>query len=361
MKRLAVAAAALLASTSLAQADISRTDQSVRILFEEVGASGNYVELSYGSVRPEANTAITPNPLNNYTLPGFGYRYALNDNLSFALTYDTPFGADVSYPGGAPFFGGNASVETQALTVMGRYEMGNGFSGYAGLRWLEASGNIYTNVAGAVFHQLDASSDRGLGYLVGAAYEVPEIALRVALTYNSPIDVNLTGTEQAFNPLTGLPVAAATPTNFDVEFPRSLNLEFQSGVAPGTLVFGSVRQQWWNGFNLTTGVGEYVRFTTNSTTYQIGVGRQFSENWSGSISYLHRTDGAIPSDTALSPTTGLDTITLAARYEQDALTVSGGITYGFPGDQIVNNAIAGAIPFEDNRVLGIGLRVGFRF
>lgn len=361
MNRIAAASAALLASTAVAQADISRTDQSVRVLFEDVGPTGSYIELSYGMVQPEANNPTYANPLQDYGLPGFAYLYRMNDALSFAVIYDTPFGAGVEYAPGLPFFGGNASVDTDALTVIGRYEFGNGFSAHAGLRALEASGTIYTNVAGPVFHQLTASSDTGLGYLVGAAYEVPEIALRVALTYHSAIDLSLSGTEQPFNPLTGVAVGPAAAASFDVEFPQSVSLEFQTGVAENTLVFGSVRHQWWDGFNVTTGVGQYVNFTSDSTTYTLGVGRRFTENWSASISYQHRTDGTVPSDTALSPTTGLDTITLAARYDRDALSIAGGITYGMPGNQVVLNSIVGPVPFQDNSVLGIGLRVGFRF
>ena len=365
MYRFAAATAALLASTAIAQADISRTDQSMRVLFEEVGPTGQYVELSFGSVRPTARTAnanVPYNPLQDYTLPGFAYLGRVNDNLSFAVIYDTPFGADVGYRAGVPFFGGGASVETDALTVIGRYEFGNGFSVHAGVRAMEASGSIYTNVAGATFDRLNASSDIGFGYLVGGAYEIPDIALRVALTYHSAIDLDFTGTEQTFNPATGAAIPGTLrATAFAVEFPESLNLEFQTGIAEDTLLFGSIRHQWWDGFNLTTATGRYVNFTTDSTTYQIGVGRRFNENWSGSISYQHRTEGAIPSDTALSPTTGFDTITLAGRYDMDNITISAGLTYGRPGDQIVNNAVAGPISFDDNEIVAVGLRVGFRF
>lgn len=375
MTRLAAASAALLATTSLANADISRTDQSMRLLFEEVGPSGSYVELSFGSVRPDANTVsqnpgigAIPNPLADYTLLGLGYLYRANENFSFGIIYDEPFGAEVSYPGfglgaaGVPFFGGRATVETQSLTVVGRYEFGNGFSMHGGLRTLEADGSIYTGVTGVAgeFHLLDGSSDVGIGYLVGVAYEIPDIALRVALTYNSAIDLEFDADETPFNSFAGAPTGAAVTRNFEVEFPESINLEFQSGVAEDTLVFGSINHEFWDGFNLTTETGEYVGFTSDSTTYQIGIGRRFNENWSGSISYLHRTRGTRPSDTALAPTTGLDSITLGAQYRMDALTISGGITYGVPGDQVIENP-TGNVIVNDNDVVGFGVRIGYRF
>lgn len=360
------ATALLLASTSIASADISRTDPSVRLLFEETGATGNYVELSFGFVNPDANSGgVVPDPLDSYVLPNFGFLHRYNDQISVAVQYDTPFGADVGYPGfgsatGAPFFGGFAEVDTRQLTIMGRYEFGNGFSVHGGLRALEVEGSIYTNVAGLTFNRLDGTSDIGYGYLIGAAYEVPDIALRVALTYFSELEVDFNNaSEDTVVPTTGVVIATGTADNFSVEFPESITLEFQTGVAPGTLVFGSIHHEYWDGFNLTTGVGSYVNFTEDSTTYEIGVGRQFTENFSGSVSYTHRTDGAIPSDSSLTPTTGLNTLTLAGQYTMDQVTVSGGITYGRPGDQIVN--AASTVNFEDNEVFGIGLRIGFRF
>ncbi|QBY00346.1 transporter [Rhodophyticola sp. CCM32] len=365
MKIAVTASAALLASTSLASADLNRTNQSMRILFEDVGASGNYVELSYGYASPEANTSssIVSNPLQSYNQAGLGFLHRFNDQLSFAIIYDQPFGAAVSYPGGTPFFGGNATFETESFTFVGRYEFGNGFSAHAGLRTLYVDGSIFTSVGATGFVDLTGDSDIGFGGLIGVAYEIPDIALRVALTYNSTIDVTFDAVE------TPAPVpfgtgGAAVNTTFDVEFPDSINLDFQTGIAEDTLLFGGIRHTFWDGFTLTTTRGNYVGFTSDSTEYVIGFGRQFNENWSGSISYTHRTNGTIPSDTALAPTTGLDSLTVAGSYEnENGLVISGGVTYGVPGDQIVQNPLVpgGQLTFDDNEVFGVGMRVGFRF
>ncbi|GAA5069744.1 outer membrane protein transport protein [Roseibacterium beibuensis] len=361
MYRFAAAGAALLASTAIAQADIERTNQSLRILYEDTGELGSYVELSYGSIMPEAGANGYSNPLTDYDLTSIGYLYRFNDQFSVAMIYDQPFGAGVDYTPGVPFFDGQAVVESDAITVVGRYEINDRFSVHAGVRALGVEGDIYTNVAGPVFHLLEGESDWGYGYVVGAAYEIPDIALRVALTYNSAIEVSFDADETPFNPATGTPVGPTAQANFDVEFPESINLEFQSGIAENTLIFGSIRHAFWDGFRLSTTVGDYVNFTSDSTTYTLGVGRQFNENWAGSVSYLHRTDGTIPSDTALAPTTGLDSVTLGLRYTRDAFTISGSLTLGVPGDQVVQNGIVGDIDFDDNFVSAVGVRVGFRF
>jgi long-subunit fatty acid transport protein len=388
MKYVAGATAALLASTSIASAELSRAEPSVRLLFEDVGPMGGYAELSFANVNPKAGTDVVPDPLPSYQTPGFGVLQRLNEQVSFALIYDRPYGADVGYPGfaagatvvpglgpipnGPPFFGGRASVDSRQLTVTGRYELENGFSVYAGLRALEVEGEILTGIGNTadlgpslgvrpIFNELEGTSEPGFGYLFGAAYELPDIALRVSLTYHSAIEVDFEDfNERQVNQFLGGTLPSVPSDDFSVEFPESWTLEFESGIAPETLVFGSVHHEFWDGFNLTTDQGEYVSYSSDTTTYNVGVGRRFTENWAGSIAYTHRTKGTRPSDTALSPTTGLDSIALAGSYTMDAVTISGGITYGIPGDQVVNSPI-GDVDFDDNEVIGFGLRVGYSF
>lgn len=362
MIRFATATAALLATTAVVHAgDIGRTDQSVRLLFEQVGENNTYFELSFGYVDPTAGADGVTDPLGDFVVPGFGLLYRATDKISFSVNYDTPFGADTGFAAGAPFFGGFAEIDTDALTVLARYEFGGGFSAHGGFRALSAGGQITTLVAPPLFTNLVADSDTGFGYVIGGAYEIPEIALRVALTYNSTIDLDFNGVETPIIPPTGAPAGAPTPTEFTVEFPDSINLEVQSGIAEDTLAFGSIRHVFFDGFSLATPTGQFVNFTSDSTTVVLGVGRRFSEQWSGQVSYTYRSEGTIPSDTALSPTTGLNAITVGARFDQPAYSISGGVTYGIPGDQIVENAIAGPQNFDDNEVVAVGLRVGFRF
>ncbi|MEM7724048.1 MAG: outer membrane protein transport protein [Pseudomonadota bacterium] len=376
MKYVAAASAALLATTGIAHADLSRTQQSVRVLFEDVGPSGGYVELSYGFVEPNedgsfAGGGTVNGSLNSYSVPGFAFLYRPTENLSFALIYDQPFGASITYDEGvAPFFGGLATVETGAITALVRYEVGGGFSAYGGVRALEGGGEIRSTPTGTfavgptgpfpVFTDLDADSTIGFGYVVGAAFEIPRIALRVSVTYNSEIELDFTGTEINSTP-TGIPIAAPTSTEFEVELPESIVVEAQTGIAPGTLVFGSYRRVFWDGFSFATPTsGEYVAFTSDFETFSIGLGRQFTENWSGLISYTHQTDGTTPADTPLSPTTGVNSVTLGAQYEEGPFTISGGVTYGILGNQFVENAAVGGVDF-DGDVFAAGLRLGVRF
>ena len=109
-------------------------------------------------------------------------------------------------------------------------------------------------------------------------------------------------------------------------------------------------------------IGEinYVNFANDTTTYNLGLGRRFNEQWSGSISFTYERAGVRPSTTALSPTTGTKAVALGAQYKMDAMTVSGGISYIIPGDQLVNSSV-GQAEFDDNDAIAVGLRIGYNF
>ncbi|MDB9944045.1 hypothetical protein OAD19_03400 [Octadecabacter sp.] len=154
-------------------------------------------------------------------------------------------------------------IDSTAITTVLRYKFDGGFSIHRGARAQEIGGNIV-----AAPGLLVADSDYDFGYLVGAAYERPDIALRVALTYNSEIDNVLSRSEN------GVAIA-----DFTLTTPASWNLEFQTGVAEDTLVFGSIRYAEWDGFNLTANTKEYANFEGNTMSYSVGVGRHLNDSF----------------------------------------------------------------------------------
>lgn len=354
MKRVLTTAAALsLGATAATAGGIDRSGQFLGFLFEEGGDTGGYVQFSFGSVSPSADSAGMNDPLGAYQPYSVAFKQRVNENFSFGLIMDEPFGADVSYTAG-PFAGGGATVDTTAITALGRYEFGNGFSVHGGVRMQRASGQIVTRF-GATPAQLVAGSDFQAAPVIGVAYERPEIALRVALTYNGAVTNKLDGTENG------------APTSFDVKWPESWNLEFQTGIAQDTLLFGSIRYAAWDGFNVTTtgvapllgaGPRTYVNFTGNTTTYSLGVGRRINENWAAAVTLGFEEAGNRPTTTPLAPTTGSTSIGLGVTYTQGNTKVTGGITYAKLGDQTLPAAGAN---WNDNEAIGAGIRVGISF
>lgn len=341
MKRLAITAGAISLIAGAAHAGgVDRSGQSVRALFEKGGASGAYAEFSFGTVNPTANGNAGGDPLEAYSQLGFAVKQDMGDAFSFALIADQPFGASVQYPAGAPFGGSGAHVQSRALTAVGRYKLPSNFSVFGGLRFQKLSGTIVSAP-----DTLNASSKFNVGYLVGVAYEKPEIAMRVALTYNSKITNKMSGTQNG------------GAINFNIVTPQSWNLEAQTGIAANTLLFGSIRYVGWNGFNVTTPLKTYASFTGNTTTYSVGLGRKFTENWSGAVTLGYEKPGVRPTTTALAPTTGSTSIGLGATYTQGNTKITAGVTYAKLGDQ--NNG--GGVTWTGNKAIAAGIRVGVSF
>jgi len=383
MKYLVWATTALMASTAMTQAGgIERSQQSVGILFEE----GNYVELSYSFVEPDVSGetvfAVPPGPgpipagQNSRNMAGvypnlaFSFKTAITENLDVALVLDSPFGADVSYPApGAPpnaylYGGSTAEINTQALTLMARYRFENNFSILGGVRALSSVGTV------ALFNGYTMEADGGteLGYLLGVAYERPDIALRVALTYNSAI----THTYNA------LETPALIPTTFETTMPQSVNLEFQSGIAADTLLFGSIRWVDWSEFDISPFVyvnnpgnplgDALVDYDNDTITYQIGVGRRFTENWSGAATLTHEpSTGGFSGN--LGPTDGRTAVGLAASWTNGMIEITGGVQYSWIGDATTETpaALTGGVEgvpfanFQDNTTTAAGIRIGYSF
>lgn len=365
-------ALALLSSTALA-GGIDRSGQGVNVLFEE----GNFAQFTVTHVSPSVDgTAPSLAPVlgtsddvaQSYTDIGLGYKHEITDRLDAALIIDEPFGAHILYTDGGPFaitptglpYDGTAEINSQAITALLQYDLGSGFSVHGGIRALQVDGIIRSGNG-----ILQADSDYDFGYVIGAAYEKPEIALRVALTYNSSIDVGLSGSQQQLVAPNPSPAFISTSPDFVVEFPESVNLDFQTGIAQNTLLFGSVRWVGWDGFNLTTagaaGDLEWVNFEDDTVSYELGIGRKINEKLSVALAVGYESAGTRPSTTALAPTTGSRSIGVAGTYQvNENLSISGGIRYIEPGDQYVTSS-AGNVEFNDNSAVAVGIRVGYHF
>ncbi|OOY26754.1 hypothetical protein BMI90_16355 [Thioclava sp. L04-15] len=364
MKRVMTSAAVLALSAGIAHAGgAERSTQSAGILFEK----GNYLELNFGAFNPNVSGSFEANPAakSGDMAPGygtfsFGYKQALSDKWDLAIVVDQPVGAKVNYPSTAPYplAGSKAAIYSSAVTGLLRYKLPNNFSVYGGIRSESVKGKVTLSNG----YTMNTSSDSAFGYVIGAAWEKPEIAARVALTYNSKIKHSFRVTEMG-NP--SLP--------FSTTIPESVNLEFQTGIAKDTLLMGSVRWVHWTQFDITP-AGYYsqtgaslVDYGDNTVTYNIGVGRRFNEQWSGAVMFGYEKHTGERTGN-LGPTDGFKSVSLAASYQAtDNIKVTGGIRYVDIGDAKTNpyapagpNPVYGGV-FTDNSGWGAGVRVGINF
>ena len=151
MKRFMTAGAALLMTTSIAAAGgLDRSGQSIGAIFED----GDYAELSFGSISPNvsgvgfssgfAPGTTTGNVTPDYTQLGLAYKSQLTDEFSLAIIYDQPFGAQVDYDTGSSYVltTTSAEVESDGVTVLGRYEINPNFSFHGGLRYVQVQATV---------------------------------------------------------------------------------------------------------------------------------------------------------------------------------------------------------------------------
>lgn len=359
MKQLLSSAALIaLGATSAHAGGIERAGQAFDILFED----GTYVELSFGLVNPSVSGTVAGGLLSSgdmadsYTQVSLGFKKQINDQISLGLIIDQPIGANVDYPAAAapyPIAGSTAVVKSNAISVIGRYKFNDRFSVHGGLRAEKISGEA--SLPAVAGYTLDASSNYNLGYSIGAAYEIPDIALRVALTYNSEITHTMSSEEGGAIPSTA---------DFDVVTPRSVNLDFQSGVAADTLVFGSVRWVKWSEFEINPGsyatlTGEpLVSYDEDTVSYTLGIGRKFSDTFSGSIAVGYEAGTGDPVSN-LGPTDGYFNIQVGGAYTVDNIKLSAGIRYVMIGDAETSAPISG--DFSGNHAIALGVKVGYTF
>ncbi len=369
MKKTGMALAAMMMTTAAVQAGgIDRSGQSIGVLFEQ----GRYVELSFGRVMPSVSGndiaalggGASGSVGRDYTQGSLAVKLDFNDRLSGAVILEQPYGADVVYDATSVALGGTtANADATSLTALMRYKFDGGFSVHGGVKAQRSSAEVELRglaYGGLNGYRVELSDDTGYGYLVGVAYEKPEIALRVALTYNSAVKHKFDTLET----LNGAPIGV-TPTN--VETPQSVSLDAQSGIAKDTLVFGQIKWTNWSNFKLEpatfTGLaGGGLIDLDDVMTYTIGVGRKFNDTWSGaaSLSYEKKSD---PLVSPLAPTNGRIGVTLAAIYTRDNMKITTGINYTKLGNSQPETGTpdTARAEFRDNDALGIGVKVGFTF
>ncbi|WP_439800602.1 OmpP1/FadL family transporter [Shimia thalassica] len=307
---------------------------------------GTRAELSFANIRPDVSgsdftgqqTGDVGVDFNNVSL---SYKTDISDRFSVAVIVDQPFFRHTEYSSGF-FTGTNALVESTALTIAGRYKFDDRWSIHGGLRvqQMEASTRLP-----ALSYALDTSKETDFGFILGAAYEIPEYHVLVALTYNSEISHNFAATENGFN--TG---------SFEFTTPEAFNLDFRTPVSTSTLVFGNIRYALWGDVDITPpSSGTLVTFADDTIRYRLGVVQKFTDTWSGlvRVTYEASQDSA---QNIFNPTDGTLGFGIGAIYTADKFDVAIGVDYlSFGGT-------TGSIgTFNDSSGIAFGVRVGYNF
>lgn len=195
------------------------------------------------------------------------------------------------------------------------------------------------------------------GAILGVAYEIPDIALRVALSWQSEIVHSFRTSES----IAGLGVDTRSGKT-KVTMPQSVALDFQSGIAPGTLVFGQVKWTEWSKWEVRTPQyesatgGAVTGFDDDRVTWKLGVGRQFTDDLSGFVQVTYEAQNG-NTVSRLSPKDGFVSLGVGGQYKMDNVTLRGGLEYVWIGEA----EDASGVKFDDNSALGIGLALTVDF
>ena len=342
---------------------IDRSGQGLGALFEP----GRYFEASISHVSPRVRGndllgGSTNDVAGNYFVPTLSVKLDANEQLSFAVLVDQPYGGDILYGEGSSLLGGTrVDVASHALLGLTRYRFDENFSVHAGLRVQNSSGMVrlkglaYGAVSG---YEVRLASNTASGPVVGATFEIPAIALRISASYHDAIKHRFATRETA--PL--LPLNGTSTT--EISTPRAVNLDFQAGITDSTLLFGRVRWVKWSEFRVDPALflaltGEGLIELKNTSTYTLGLARQFSKHWGGAISVDYEERGD-PLTSPLSPVNGRKGVILAVIYGWNRAKITAGMSY----TKLGNAALETGTPdvqrasMSGNSSLGFGLSFG---
>jgi long-subunit fatty acid transport protein len=354
-------------STAVVAGGFETTALSTSFMYE----NGSYGEASFSSRTYDITGTVyapTGSAVKNLSKPAFAVKSDIFDNLALGLSYYNQGAVQLDYSGaGSASAAGLPVVDLtiDALTLQAKYDYSKNLALIAGIKNTtvqDASAFIFA-AAGLPATTITGGSE--LGYIVGASYSIPEIAFRTELLYETETNFSLDSTNAG---AAGVGLAVAGKTTGSV--PDYMTLNFQSGVADGTLVFGSMRRADWSNHQLMVHpqsavagnpLGGPTSSFTNTTTINVGVGRKITDALSLIGTYGTEAKGGAAGTSLLSMTNGYQGITIAGRYALENATITAGYNYTMFGDKTVTPTGLAPGSFTGNKVTGFGVKVGFSF
>ena len=339
---------------------------STSFMYEDGGEFNAYSEVSYGSRSYDIKGTVyapTGSAVKDQTSTTISVKYDVTDNITVGFTNYNQGSIQLDYSGAGSL--GAAALPVVDLTLdarvlMAKYSISENFGVIAGVKQTvvqDASADIFQTVDAAVggpYAKSEITGDSEIGYVYGVVYTQDEIALRAELTLETSTDFSLATTNAT--PIVGNGTTTGSTPDY-------MNLYLQSGIAEDTLLYGSVRTANWseNQLFVYPHGGDATSSFTDSTTYSLGLGRKFTDNFSGSVSFSGEPKGASASDTPLTITNGYQGITLGGKYTIDNMSITAGYNYTRVGDVTLTTDGLGVGEFTDNTITGLGVRVGFKF
>ena len=372
--KFALIAVASVSASSAYAGGMEVTRLPTSMMFED----GNYASLSFGKFSPDVTDNVYATNGSMYkdrSAITATFKTQISDKISIGFASYKSAEIQLDYSNASVLFSSQSlpdpyvDLGIESMALLGRYEVFNNISIVGGLKYSKGSGggNVLNSPAGVIA----AAEDTTLGGIIGLSYENPEIAMRISGVYQAKQDMEHATTTT----VTGPTVISLEDTKSAL--PASFTIDFQTGIAADTLLFGSIHHALWDDAHIsfwsledlggTDGAGNgtgYVQKTTwtDTTSLSLGIGRKLSEKWSVSTSLNYEAPSEAAGTSLLSTTDGVSGITLGGKYTFDKMTLTAGVNYSQLGDKKVDPA--GALPegsFTDNSVTSFGIKLGYNF
>ena len=350
------------ATTALAGA-LERVNLDTSFMYE----SGTHLELAYGAVTPSipANWpggGSIDNIANSFIVSNFAAKTEIGDSIDIGV-WRTNNSSGVSLDWG-PTFPVRADLTVGALVGLVRYSFSENFSVMAGMKRVqsEAGAAVTTALGPAGVGTYTVGSGSSTAGVYGIAYEQPDIALRVELISENAGSLNVTTNYSLVGGVAdGNYVGPGT-----VGIGDAVTLKFQSGIAPNTLLFGSIRNAKWEDNQVVVplpipGLNSATLSTfEDGQEYTIGVGRKFSDSLSGSISTFYDPSSGCDDVSPLEPQCETRSISLGANVAlADNMNLSLGTTWSRRGTATVNLGVPATT--DKSVVTSLGAKLSYKF
>ena len=397
----------LLPSTSVFAAALDRSGQSIAPFLQP----GNYFEAGISVLDPDVSGKDTSqndtgDMANYYYSPNAALKLQATEHFSIGLIYDQPYGANAQYSGKnnfvenrpVPFKGGTSvTVDTEDLNLILGYQPNQNWNIYAGAVYQTLNSTVLlrgTSYSAYNGYDFKTGRDEAVGWLVGVAYQIPEIALKTSLTYRAKIThemnayekhgaAGMTGSAAFDAALNNINNTQGNPT--EITTPQSVNLDFQTGIMANTVAFANLRWVNWKDFSIRpykfgaasvlapvvnkTGKKDgfdLVAYTEDQYSINAGVGRKINDHWAGNVS-VGWDSGAGNPVTTLGPTEGYWNVGVGVQYSPAPnYFIAGGVKYLWLGDAKAQSGSQFNTPgyvaeFEDNNAIAYGFKIGYKF
>ena len=389
LKTLTVALAALSAASIASAAGLDRSGQDITAFLQD----GTYAETVYTYLDADVSGKDSSgNKIDDiaesYDFFRYGVKADINDTFSVGILYDEPFGAAADYTGKNDFIdakgeGTNVEVRTESITGILGAKLGENknFQVYGGPVAQRVQANVKlrgTAYSIANGYTTNISTDQEYGWMAGVAYSKPEIALQAALTYRSEIEHETEAAEiYPFAQRVGL--SPSRVDTIEINTPKSVNFDFQTGINPTMLATAKVRWVPWSDFAITPSLYnetsqklagqpgipveglDLVSYDKDQWQVELGLAKRLTPAlaMTGTVGW---DSGAGNPVTSLGPIEGYYSAGLGAKYNfTENWAISAGGKYLWFGDaegQIPSKTVVSN--FEDNDGFALGMKLSYQ-